>query len=159
VRAAVSTSTDSWLTVEDVPDPVPEPGDVVLRVDACGICGSDLHMAELLRDHPGGSGTIFGHEFSGTVVAMGADVDGYREGDRVVGFPLAGCRHCAACRRGAVAKCRSALLTGAQRPGAYAEYVAVGAAESFLLPEPLEDVGALIASRLRCGRGRSVPGR
>src|SRR5262249_29615670 len=68
VRAAVSTSEHPWLAVEQVPDPVPEPGDLILRVDACGICGSDLHMAETFRDHPG---TIYGHEFCGTVVALG----------------------------------------------------------------------------------------
>jgi (R,R)-butanediol dehydrogenase/meso-butanediol dehydrogenase/diacetyl reductase len=90
-------------------------------------------------------GTIFGHEFCGTIVAMGTEVAGYRHGDGVVGFPLSGCQRCPACLSGAVAKCPRAQLTGAQRPGAYAEYVTVRAAESFPLPEGLTaDVGALV---------------
>jgi (R,R)-butanediol dehydrogenase/meso-butanediol dehydrogenase/diacetyl reductase len=142
MRAAVSIPTEPWLVVEEVPEPTPEPGDLILRVDACGICGSDLHMAHSMKDTPG---IVFGHEFCGTVVDMGAEVAGYREGDRVVGFPLVGCGRCAACVSGFVGKCRNARLTGAQRPGAYAEYVAVGAAGSFPLPEQLSgDLGALV---------------
>src|SRR5687768_13277803 len=116
MRAALSTSGEPWLSVADVPDPVPGPGDLVLRVDACGICGSDLHMASSAR-----TGTVFGHEFCGTVVGMGSDVGAFREGDRVVGFPLLGCRRCVACLSGSTAKCREVRLIGVQRPGAYAE--------------------------------------
>src|SRR5688572_26141674 len=142
MRAAVSTSQEPWLAVEDVPDPAPRPGDLVLRVDACGICGSDLHMADSRQLPPG---VVFGHEFCGTVVATGSDVAGYREGDRVVGFPLSGCGSCPACLAGVTAKCPRVKLTGAQRPGACAEYVAVSAAESFRLPAQLsDDVGALV---------------
>lgn len=90
-------------------------------------------------------GTVFGHEFCGTVVGMGADAGDFREGDRVVGFPLLGCRRCAACLSGSTAKCREVRLVGVQRPGAYAEYVAVSAVESFPLPDTLtEDEGALV---------------
>jgi (R,R)-butanediol dehydrogenase / meso-butanediol dehydrogenase / diacetyl reductase len=142
VRAAVFTSGQPCLTVAQAPDPTPGPGDLILRVDACGICGSDLHMAQALRDRPG---IIFGHEFCGTVVAAGAQAHGYREGDRVVGLPLFGCGHCSACVSGAVEKCPKAELTGAQRPGAYAEFVAVSAAESFAVPDALSnDLGALV---------------
>lgn len=142
MRAAVFTPNEPWLAVEQVPDPVPEPGDLILRVDACGICGSDLHMAHSMTDSPG---IVFGHEFCGTVVDTGGDVDGYRSGDRVAGFPLTGCRRCSACLAGFIGKCRNARFIGAQRPGAYAEYVAVGAAESFRLPDDLDnDLGALV---------------
>lgn len=142
MRAAVSLPAGPWLAIEELPDPTPAPGDVVLKVDACGICGSDLHMAHSMTATPG---IVYGHEFCGTVVAIGADVDGYREGDRVVGFPLSGCGRCPACTSGAPAKCRRVQLIGAQRPGAYAEYVAVGAAASFHLPDELsDDLGALV---------------
>lgn len=142
MRAAVSTASEPWLAVTDVPDPTPRPGDLVLRVEACGVCGSDLHMAHSLKEHPG---IVFGHEFCGTVVAMGADVAGYREGERVVGFPLLGCGSCPACAAGSIAKCPRVKLIGAQRPGGYAEYVAVGAGQSFRLPDELTaDVGALV---------------
>ena len=141
MRAATSTPDRPWLAVGQAPDPTPGPGDLVLRVDACGICGSDLHMAQVIKR----PGVTFGHEFCGTVVAMGADVSDYREGDRVVGFPLFGCGRCPACVSGFVAKCLQAELTGAQRPGAYAEFVAVRAATSYSLPEELSaDFGALV---------------
>ncbi len=142
MRAAVSLPGRPWLAVQQFPDPTPGPGELVLRVDACGICGSDLHLAEAFKGRPR---TVFGHEFCGTVVAIGADAAGYREGDRVVGFPLFGCGYCPACASGSVAKCPQAQLTGAQRPGAYAEYVAVDAAASFPLPDELtSDTGALV---------------
>jgi (R,R)-butanediol dehydrogenase/meso-butanediol dehydrogenase/diacetyl reductase len=142
VRAATSTANEPWLALTTLPDPVPGPGDLVLRVDACGICGSDLHMAHTLRGRPG---LVFGHELCGTVVAVGEGVAGHREGHRVVGFPLIGCRSCDACRQGATAKCPQAQLVGAQHPGGYAEYVRVGAVDSFTLPEGLSaDQGALV---------------
>jgi (R,R)-butanediol dehydrogenase / meso-butanediol dehydrogenase / diacetyl reductase len=142
VRAAVFTSGQPCLSVQDRPDPTPGPGELILRVDACGICGSDLHMAQALKDRPG---MVFGHEFCGTVVAVGAAAFGYREGDRLVGLPLFGCGRCPACLSGAVEKCPAAELIGAQRPGSYAEYVAVSAAQAFRLPEGLTaDRGALV---------------
>lgn len=145
MRAALALAGPPWLSIEQCPDPAPEPGDLILRVESCGICGSDLHLAHATAASPALAGTIYGHEFAGTVVALGSEVTGYREGERVVGFPLAGCRSCDACRAGFVGRCRSARLNGVQRPGAYAEYVAVGAAESFLLPAPLSsDAGALV---------------
>jgi (R,R)-butanediol dehydrogenase/meso-butanediol dehydrogenase/diacetyl reductase len=128
--------------VEQLPDPTPGPDDLVLRVDSCGICGSDLHMATAPRSR---RGLVYGHEFCGTVVARGAEASGYREGDRVVGFPLSGCGGCPACLAGAVAKCARVELTGAHRPGAYAEYVVVKAATSFPLPDELTaDIGSLV---------------
>ncbi|MCD0485428.1 alcohol dehydrogenase catalytic domain-containing protein [Streptacidiphilus sp. ASG 303] len=143
MRAAVLTVDEPSLLVREVPDPTPRPHELVLRVDACGICGSDLHLAQAYKaQYPG---VVFGHEFCGEVVAVGSEAEGYRPGDRVIGFPLAGCRRCAACLSGDVAKCPSMTLNGVQRPGGYAEYVAVGALEAFLLPEPVDpDLGALV---------------
>ena len=141
MRAAISTPGPPWLSIGEISDPAPGPGQLILGVDACGICGSDLHMAHALPR----PGVTFGHEFCGTVVALGTGASGYREGERVVGFPLTGCGHCAACVSGFVAKCRRAELTGAQRPGAYAQFVAVNADTSFRLPDGLTaDFGALV---------------
>ena len=142
MRAAVTLPGEPWLEVREVPDPAPGPGDLLLRVEACGICGSDLHLA---RSGTLPAGSVYGHEFCGTVVALGPDTAGFREGDRVVGLPLSGCGRCPACRAGVVAKCPRALLTGAQRPGAYAEFTTLRATESFAVPEAVgADIGALV---------------
>lgn len=142
MRAAVTIDDDEVLRVEDSPDPTPGPNDLVLAVDACGICGSDLHLAQVLRSYPG---VVFGHEFCGRVVATGADVSDWSEGDRAVGFPLTGCGRCQACIAGHTSKCAEAVLTGLQRPGAFAQYVAVGAREAFRLPDELSAThGALV---------------
>jgi (R,R)-butanediol dehydrogenase/meso-butanediol dehydrogenase/diacetyl reductase len=144
MRAAVVTGRHPALEVRDVPDPAPEAGDLVLSVSHCGICGSDLHLGVPQRATPG---LVLGHEFCGEVVAIGPEVDGWKLGDRVVGFPLTGCRRCPACLSGFVWKCPLRRMTGLEpgRSGAYAEYVAVGADEAFRMPDALDDAcGALV---------------
>jgi (R,R)-butanediol dehydrogenase/meso-butanediol dehydrogenase/diacetyl reductase len=145
MRAAVLTGHGQpALEIRDIPDPTPEPGDLVLKVSNCGICGSDLHMAGARRGSPG---LVFGHELCGEVVAIGSDVHGWSEGDRVVGFPVKGCRRCVACQTGVVWKCGTTRLTGLEmgRTGGYAEFAVVGADESFHMPNALDDVrGALV---------------
>src|SRR5437868_6911644 len=111
MQAAVTVAGDRALEIQEVADPTPGPGDVVLKVDSCGICGSDLHLSAAYPDYPG---VVFGHEFCGQVVATGADTPGYAEGQWVVGFPLTGCRTCAACLSGHPAKCPSMTLAGVQ---------------------------------------------
>ncbi|MCE2391404.1 MAG: alcohol dehydrogenase catalytic domain-containing protein [Proteobacteria bacterium] len=150
------------LSIERVPDPSPEPGDLVLRVQGCGICGSDLHMSEQ-RMPPG---MVMGHEYAGEVVEVGpeAAAGGWRTGERVCALPLAGCGRCVHCHAGNVHFCQAARSFGlGQAAGGYAEYVLAGAAESFRLPEALDGVqGALVeplavglhivgAARLRAG--------
>jgi (R,R)-butanediol dehydrogenase/meso-butanediol dehydrogenase/diacetyl reductase len=131
MKAAVLTDASPALQIQEVPDPAPGPGDVVLQVQACGICGSDLHLAPLMKDLPG---VVFGHEFSGRVVARGADVDPRLDGVLAAGFPLAGCGTCAACLSGMPARCANWEFVGLQRQGAFAEYVTVNARDCFELP-------------------------
>ncbi|KAF0970341.1 alcohol dehydrogenase catalytic domain-containing protein [Gordonia sp. YY1] len=130
MRAAVTTA-DGFEVVEVV-DPTPGPGELVLRVAANGICGSDLSTAPFLPP-----GTILGHEFAGEVVAVGppdpADGahHGFRLGDHVASMPVRGCRRCRACLVGDIARCPSVRTLGlGVLPGALAEFVVVGAAES-----------------------------
>jgi (R,R)-butanediol dehydrogenase / meso-butanediol dehydrogenase / diacetyl reductase len=86
------------VPIEDVPDPTLGPRDIVLDVKACGICGSDLHtyLAAQLAE----VGQVMGHEFSGEVVEVGAEVEGIAVGDRVTGPPIQPCGACGACRDG-----------------------------------------------------------
>ncbi len=131
MKAAVLTDSSPALQIQEVPDPAPGPGQVVLQVEACGICGSDLHLALLMKQLPG---VVFGHEFSGRVVARGDDVDQRLDGALAAGFPLTGCGSCGACLTGNPARCANWEFIGLQRRGAFAEYVTVNARDCFVLP-------------------------
>jgi 2-desacetyl-2-hydroxyethyl bacteriochlorophyllide A dehydrogenase len=109
------------IDVEEVPDPSAGPGDVLLEVAACGVCGSDLHAWTSGPDDP--TGHVMGHEFAGTVLDVGAEVTGIRPGDRLTGLPIQPCGACERCRAGlghlcAVWTTRSIAFG---LPGAFAE--------------------------------------
>ena len=137
---AVVVSGPGALRVETVPDPAPGPGHVVLKVAACGICGSDLHVHQL-GALP--AGTIYGHEFCGEVTESG---EGFRAGDRVCALPVLSCGRCDRCRRGMGMYCETQAAIGlGAAPGAFAEYVAVASHEIVKLPDGIDDDhGALI---------------
>ena len=110
------------LRFEDAPVPEPGPGEVVLRIEAALTCGTDVKT--LRRGHPvmiPKVPTAFGHEFAGTVAAVGPDVAGVRPGDRAVAANSAPCGTCVACRRGRPNLCDDLLFVN----GAYAEYIAL----------------------------------
>ncbi len=109
------------IRVKDVPEPKLEPGAVVVKVAACGICGSDLHIYR--QGSP--AGLIMGHEFSGIVAAVGAGVTGVKEGNRVTAMSGRGCGQCYWCKQGDFLRCRNLQLLGISFPGAFAEYVLV----------------------------------
>src|SRR5258705_2936608 len=134
MKGAVFHGLGQPLTIEELADPKPGPGELVLRVKSCGICGSDLHAADLPPGLP--PGTVMGHEFAGEVVEVGSDAKGlWKPGDRVCALPALGCGKCRACLAGDIILCTSLRGTGlGQVPGAYSEYVLVGAPESLRLP-------------------------
>ena len=131
--AALLTAERPRLTLENVPDPVAGPGEVILRVSGCGICGSDLHLASQLAP----VGGILGHELAGTIELIGKGVNPALAplGAAAVARPLWGCGECEWCRHGRPDHCRDFGLVGLERPGAFAEYVRVRADELFLLPD------------------------
>lgn len=149
MKAAVFRGVDRLLSIEDVPLPQAGPGELVLRVHYCGVCGSDLHST-----HPGlftvKSGTILGHEFSGEIVESGAPA--WNVGERVTALPNNACSSCLAdghreCRDGLGMICPANRLTGfsPNRPGALAEYVKVPVGQALRLPDAVgEREGALI---------------
>jgi (R,R)-butanediol dehydrogenase/meso-butanediol dehydrogenase/diacetyl reductase len=126
---------DHTVVVEDVPVPDIAAGQVLLEVSHCGICGSDLH---LMMEDWGQPGMRGGHEFSGTVVAVGRDVAGWAAGDRAVGGPSRGCGVCRPCRAGRTNLClgRQAGALGSG-PAGYARYTAVDAGALFRVPGSL----------------------
>ncbi len=112
------------------------PGQVLIKVAACGICGTDLHVYKGLPAAwpvPG----IRGHEFAGTVLASADDVEGFQDGDRVVVQPLVYCGQCRFCRAGQTNLCANMYLIGGEQPGGFAEQVAVPASSLFKVPENL----------------------
>lgn len=129
------------MEVEDRPEPEPLPGEVIVKVRRCGICGSDLHMTE-----PGGHtaecGRVLGHEISGEVVALGRGVSNLRVGDRIAALPLNGCGQCDACNAGEPSWCAEGLNFLA---GGYAQYTRAGASGCLVLSNELSFAdGALV---------------
>jgi len=136
----------AWDTLElgDVPEPVAAPGEVVLRVAAVGICGSELE-AVASRSPRRTPPLIMGHEFCGEVETLGPDVSDVRAGERVVSSSLVACGRCVECRAGASHLCARRQIFGMNRPGAFAERVAVPAAVLLPLPERVSPLqGALV---------------
>ena len=132
------------LEVRDVPEPKPRPGEVVVRVAAVGICGSELEgfASRSPRRTPP---LVMGHEFCGEIQEVGAGVSGYRPGDRVVVNSVISCGRCPACRDGQSHLCPEREVFGMKRPGGFAELCAVPAATLLPLPEKVSPVeGALV---------------
>jgi (R,R)-butanediol dehydrogenase / meso-butanediol dehydrogenase / diacetyl reductase len=132
------------MTVEDVPEPdAPGPGELLLRAEAVGICGSEVegylgHMGN--RTPP----LVMGHEFAGTVVAAGPGAQEL-EGARVAVNPLYGCGECTLCRAGHTNVCRRRILIGIHAPGAFADLVRIPAHTARVLPDDVSArVGALM---------------
>jgi threonine dehydrogenase-like Zn-dependent dehydrogenase len=120
--------------VTETADPTPACDEVVVAVDACGLCGSDVHT---LASGQAADGQILGHEFSGRIARLGQDVTGWREGQPVAASPLGSCGKCRICARGLAFRCPAAPNIGITRPGAYAQYVAVPARQLVALPPEL----------------------
>jgi hypothetical protein len=146
------------LEVREWPDPTPGPQDVILEVQACGVCGSDMHFYETDEDdyilYPGLTKfpTILGHEFSGKVVETGKDVEYLKVGDSVTVEEMIWCGRCIPCRNGYPNHCTNLEELGFTIPGAFANYIAVdekfcwkidAVAQYFGEEEKAYEVGAL----------------
>jgi len=140
VKAAVFTGVGRPLSIEKVPDPTPQPNEVIIRIGRCGICGTDLHMTDGHgMTYP--VGTIPGHEFAGEIVALGSATKNVKIGDLVAAQPMTGCGECLACLAGEPKHCPKMLGIGS----AFAEYTRAGWRECVKLPAGLSLAdGALI---------------
>jgi (R,R)-butanediol dehydrogenase / meso-butanediol dehydrogenase / diacetyl reductase len=139
MRAAALSESGGFEIVQ-LEDPAPGPGELVLRVLACGICGSDLKS---YRHFPVGS--VLGHEFCGEVVAVGSGVERWRTGQSAASLPLRSCGRCRWCLDGEPAHCEKVDLLGlGVCPGAFAEFVRVAAATSVPVGKDLGAYGALV---------------
>lgn len=131
MKAAVTTDDKSsgGFEVVHLPDPNPEPDQLVIRVTACGVCGSDIKAQPFAP-----AGMVMGHELGGEVVAVGSHSDGWREGTNVAVLPVISCGSCQYCRAGLVSHCPKASYIGMGPAGGFAEYAAVPARHCFALP-------------------------
>ena len=111
------------IEVREVLTPRPGPGEVLVRVRACGICGSDLHFYR--GELPAFPNNSPGHEFAGEIAELGDKAQGWSPGQRVLVEPLWVCRECEYCRAGDHQLCRQRKLMGALAPGGLAQYVIV----------------------------------
>ncbi len=133
--------------VVELPQPTPGPDEVLIRVRACGVCGSDVHMYEKDDEgymvYPGMMSTpvVTGHEFSGIVEAMGKDVVDLHPGDPVCSEEIAWCGECYACRAGLFNYCERLGELGFTFNGAHAEYVVTKAKYCWPIGEMLETLG------------------
>lgn len=112
------------LSVQELPRPSPGPADILLRVAACGICGSELETFKT-RSARRTPPLVMGHEFCGTVEAVGESVKRFAEGARVVSNSVVPCGDCVRCSRGDSHLCEHRQIFGMHRPGAFAEFVVV----------------------------------
>ncbi|MBV9232023.1 MAG: zinc-dependent alcohol dehydrogenase family protein [Chloroflexi bacterium] len=156
MRAVIIESPGN-VRVGSVPDPTPRPDELVMRIEACGICGTDLHIVDgdfQLARYP----IVPGHEFAGEVVAVGSNVakmNGSGEasitvGSRVAVQPNLYCGHCEPCRTGHENLCLNFSAVGVTRNGAFAEYVVVPASEAYLLPDSISLREAALIEPVSC---------
>ena len=134
MRAAVTTEQHGFDVIE-IPDPTPGPDELVIRVAACGVCGSDIKAQPFMP-----AGMIMGHEFGGEIVAVGSDAGGWREGTNVAVLPVVSCGSCRYCAAGSVSHCAQCRYIGmGPDGGGFAEFAAVPARHAFALQTEMID--------------------
>ncbi|MFI9230358.1 zinc-dependent alcohol dehydrogenase family protein [Streptomyces rimosus] len=154
MKAAV-ISAPGRVEITTVDDPAPGPGEVVVDVAGCGLCGTDLHIlqGEFAPTLP----VVPGHEFAGTVVALGAGVTGLAEGDRVAVDPSLYCHTCHYCRIGRNNLCERWAAIGVTTAGGAAEFAVSPAANCVKLPEHVRTEDAALIEPLSCAvRGYDI---
>jgi len=131
MKAAV-TNQDHGFDVVDMPDPIPAPDQLLLRVAACGVCGSDIKAQPFAPP-----GMVMGHELGGEVIAVGSLVDGWKQGTNAAVLPVISCGSCQYCRAGVVSHCPQVQYIGMGPAGGFAQFAAVPARHAFEVPADL----------------------
>jgi len=135
------------MELKEVAKPAPSPGQVLIRVRRCGICGSDSHFFQtdddgyMIYSGPARFPCVIGHEFSGTVEELGAGVTGFSKGDMVTAEGMMWCGECHACRAGLLNHCVRMEMVGFAVDGADAEYVVVDSKYCWKIDELKEVYG------------------
>ncbi len=141
MKAIVKSKPERGLWMEEVPIPKPGPNDILLKVKKAAVCGTDLHIykwdewAQQTIKTP----VIIGHEYMGTVVEVGSEVDRVKVGERVTVEGHISCGFCRNCRRGRQHICDNTIGIGVQRDGGFAEYIAVPAKNVLHIDDRISD--------------------
>lgn len=149
MRAAVYEG-EGRLVVRDWPDPVPGPTEVLIAVEACGICGSDVQIINVPPGHPSTPPVVIGHEFVGRVQAVGSAVRDVAVGQRVVCDPDPKCGACDSCRAGRPANCTNIVALGVHRDGALAGLVTAPANSVYPISDTIDPEMAALVEPLAC---------
>ena len=146
MKALVKAKPERGIWMQDIPPPEVGHNDVLIRVNRSAICGTDIHIYQWddWAQHTIPVPLAVGHEFSGTIVECGIEVRGFEPGDRVSAEGHITCGVCRNCRAGRRHLCMNTKGVGVNRPGAFAEFIAVPAFNVFKLPEAITDDMAAI---------------
>ena len=145
---AVRLESIGSMIMRTVEKPVARPGELIVRVLAAGICGSDRHMYK--GEYPTAIPVTLGHEFCGIVEEVGDGIPSFAGGELVTVDPNIACGTCAACRRGRPNLCARLTAIGVTRDGGFADYVAVPCGQAFTLPSDLDPVHGAFCEPLAC---------
>jgi threonine 3-dehydrogenase len=147
LKALVKKEAAPGIWLDDVPEPKVGHNDVLIEIGKTAICGTDMHIynwdAWARKTIP--VPMAVGHEYYGRIVDMGSEVRGFKSGDRVSGEGHITCGYCRNCRAGRRHLCRNTVGVGVNRPGAFAQYLAIPADNAFKLPESIgDDVASIL---------------
>lgn len=136
------------LFTREIDKPTPGLDELLVKVEACGVCGTDRHLFK--GEFPCTPPVTLGHEFSGIVEQLGAGVTGFAIGDRITGDPNIACGRCSHCVNGRVNLCRNLRAIGIHRDGGFADYVIVPQKQAFFLPADLDPMHGAFCEPLAC---------
>jgi (R,R)-butanediol dehydrogenase / meso-butanediol dehydrogenase / diacetyl reductase len=145
VKAAVTTEAHGFEVI-DMPDPSPNPDQLLIRVAACGVCGSDIKAQPFAPP-----GMVMGHELGGEVIAGGSEIDDYWTGVTVAVLPVISCGRCLYCAAGEVSHCADASYIGMGPAGGFAELIAVPARHAFEIPADLPAIYSALVEPFAVG--------
>src|SRR6516165_7376532 len=147
MKALVKQQAKPGIWLEEIPEPKVGPNDVLIEISKTAICGTDMHIynwdawAQKTIPVP----MAVGHEYCGRILEIGSEVKGLSKGDRVSGEDHTTCGYCRNCRAGRRHLCRNTVGVGVDRPGAFAQYLAIPAYNTFKLPDSIpDDIAAIL---------------
>ena len=141
MKALIKERAEPGIWMGDLPEPTIGPNDVLIQIRKTAICGTDMHIFnwDAWAQRSIRTPMAVGHEYCGTIVALGSEVRGFDVGDRVSGEGHITCGHCRNCRAGRRHLCRNTVGVGVDRQGCFAEFLSLPAVNAFKLPDSISD--------------------